>query len=295
MRLSLLSLVLLSFSQLLFSCSEDKAQGQNQQEPAIDTSSIAAQPDTSSIAEPAKVSLLDTITLPSWIPQDPAALRKILTGRLDPAKDSNFIVLPKGYTDKGGPYYMRREAADALIQMIDEAKKQGIRLVVISAARNFDRQSQIWSAKWRGERTLSNGVNLAQTNMPDSAKARMILLYSSMPGTSRHHWGTDIDLNSLEDAYFQKGKGAKEYAWLRKNAHKFGFHQPYTKKDQGRTGYEEEKWHWSYAPLARPLAELYRRHITYEDISGFAGSEIAPQVKAIEEYVYGLGDGLELE
>ena len=60
----------------------------------------------------------------------------------------------------------------------------------------------------------------------DSLKAaKTILLYSSMPTTSRHHWGTDMDINSLENSYFASGQGLKEYTWLKKNAAKFGFCQ----------------------------------------------------------------------
>ena len=30
-----------------------------------------------------------------------------------------------------------------------------------------------------------------------------------MPGTSRHHWGTDIDFNSVDPAYFKTATGIK--------------------------------------------------------------------------------------
>ena len=49
-----------------------------------------------------------------------------------------------------------------------------------------------------------------------------------MPSTSRHHWGTDIDLNSLNNSYFSSGKGLKEYDWLTTNANHYGFYQVYT-------------------------------------------------------------------
>lgn len=59
------------------------------------------------------------------------------------------------------------------------------------------------------------------------------MLYSSMPTTSRHHWGTDMDINSVEPEYFESGQGLLEYNWLKANAHKFGFCQPYSPKDDG--------------------------------------------------------------
>ncbi len=229
----------------------------------------------------------DTLA-PAWMPTDPAARVAILTGRIDPAKDSNFIAVDPALTDGDQTYLLRRETADAITRLITAAKADGLTFRVVSATRNFDRQAQIWGAKWRGERTLSNGVNLGTADLSDSAKARMILLYSSMPGTSRHHWGTDLDLNVLEPAYWTSGKGAKEYAWLQAHAAEYGFFQPYTSKANGRTGYEEERWHWSYGPLSRPLLERYRAEVGYQDISGFDGAQSAPLVNAIEEYVGGI-------
>jgi D-alanyl-D-alanine carboxypeptidase len=55
-----------------------------------------------------------------------------------------------------------------------------------------------------------------------------IMNYSAMPQASRHHWGTDVDINSVEPEYFESGQGLKEYTWLQENAWKFGFCQPYT-------------------------------------------------------------------
>lgn len=219
----------------------------------------------------------------------------LLTGRIDPAEDTAFVRLPDEVTDGDGAYLLRREPAEAVRRMVAAAAADGVALQVISATRNFERQAQIWGAKWTGARTLSNGVNLGTAGLSDSAKARMILLYSSMPGTSRHHWGTDVDFNDLNNDYFESGRGAREYAWLRANASDFGFFQPYTDKDGGRTGYEEERWHWSYGPLSRKLLDAYRRQVTYADIKGFPGAEVAPEVRAIEEYVLGIGDPVAAE
>ena len=216
-----------------------------------------------------------------------------LTGRFEPRDHPDFVRLGEAYTDGDGDYLLRREAAAALTRMVDAAAADGIALRVRSATRNFDRQAAIWGAKWRGERTLSNGVNLGERpDLSDSAKARLILLYSSMPGTSRHHWGTDVDFNAFDNDYFAAGRGAEEYAWLTEHAAEYGFRQPYTSKARGRTGYEEERWHWSYAPLSVPYLQAYREAVGYDDIAGFDGAAAAARVGAIEEYVGGVGSGL---
>ena len=71
---------------------------------------------------------------------------------------------------------------------------------------------------------------------------------------------------------------------------KFGFCQTYTEKREGGrlTGYNEEKWHWSYMPIAKQLLEDYRKLINYSDIKGFSASEFSQELNIIEKYVFGI-------
>lgn len=213
--------------------------------------------------------------------------KEYLLGRFDETKDARFVRLSDAYA-KGSAVgkYLRKETYEAFVKMAEAAQKEGVNLFIISATRNYEAQKTIWENKWEG-RTLVEGKNL--TTISDlSQRARMILLYSSMPGTSRHHWGTDMDLNSLENSYFESGEGLKIYQWLLAHAAEFGFCQPYTSKAQGRTGYEEEKWHWSFLPLSSELLKKYKKTIRYSDIKGFKGSEVAKSIKAIDKYVQGV-------
>lgn len=213
--------------------------------------------------------------------------KKYLMGQFDPVTDSRFVLMDDSYTSgsaKGG--VLRKETFEAFVKMAKAAKQEGITLTIISATRNFEAQKRIWENKWEG-RTLVEGKNLTTiSNKPKRAK--LILLYSSMPGTSRHHWGTDIDLNALENSYFDQGEGLKIYQWLQTNASNFGFCQPYTSKEQGRTGYEQEKWHWSYLPLSGKFLKEYQKQIKLKDIQGFAGSETASALDVIRTYVEGV-------
>ena len=119
-------------------------------------------------------------------------------------------------------------------------------------------------------------------------RATEILKYSSMPGTSRHHWGTDIDVNSLSPSYFESGKGKKEYEWLRDNAYEFGFCQVYSEKGNEREyGYEEEKWHWSYIPIASKFTQYFKENMRAKDINGFDGSD-ALSFSEVLKYVEGI-------
>ncbi len=210
-----------------------------------------------------------------------------IMGQFDPAQDQRFVKIKAPYASRAG-MLMRREAYEAFVNMADEAKAAGVSLVIRSATRNFKRQKSIWEAKWTGGR-LVDGKNLSQSIPNPTARARKILQWSSMPGSSRHHWGTDIDINAFENSYFESGKGLKEYEWLQANASRFGFCQPYSPKGNERpAGYNEEKWHWSYLPLALPLTEQAELRLHNEDVKGFKGAETAPDIDIVRNYVLGI-------
>ncbi len=208
--------------------------------------------------------------------------KEALLGKLYPAKDTGFVLIEKLHTTKDG-IYLRKEAYAAFKRMYKAASDQGVYLKIISATRNFDDQKRIWERKWALEK---------YKGWSDVDKAKNIMLLSSMPGTSRHHWGTDIDLNDLNNSYFAKEEGKKMYQWMQNNAARFGYYQTYTSKTTGRTGYEEEKWHWSYLPIARTMLEEYNANISYSDITGFSGSSTASAIKTIEHYVNGIDAAL---
>lgn len=201
-----------------------------------------------------------------------------LLGKFDPAQHPNFVKVDSTHSVLGIPLFILEEAYEAYLDMYQAALEDGIRLAIVSSARSFYEQKYIWDIKWKNsEDTL------------DVDKARFILRYSAMPGTSRHHWGTDIDLNSVEPAFFEASEGKLVYNWLLQNATKFGYFQPYTVINEARpTGYQEEKWHWSYAPVADSCLKLYQNQIQFQDLNGFKGSHLAKELNIIEDYVLGI-------
>ena len=207
-------------------------------------------------------------------------------GKVNFAEDERYSKIPVSIANKEG-MYLRTGALDAFQRMRKAAAEDGVALRIMSAARSFNHQKRIWEGKWNGQR-LVEGKNM-KTTFPDPAdRARHIMKYSSMPGTSRHHWGTDIDINSLNPAYFNAGKGAKEYEWLVANAHKYGFCQTYTKKGKERPyGYEEEKWHWTFLPIATPLLSFFKKNVTGADMKGFDGAGTIP-FEEVQKYVFGI-------
>ncbi len=102
---------------------------------------------------------------------------------------------------------------------------------------------------------------------PSATRLDIILRFSAVPGASRHHWGTDVDFNSVANADWAPPSagsrtGRTLYAlgqWLQSNAARAGFVQSYTAGRPG--GHAEEPWHWSYAPIALRLREMYGREV----------------------------------
>lgn len=142
------------------------------------------------------------------------------------------------------------------------AARVGIDLWPVSAFRHFERQRELWNSKFRGERPLldARGLPLDATSLDTAARVDAILLWTALPGASRHHWGTDVDVIDraavpegyrvrLETGeYGPAGVFASLSAWLDGHMRRYGFYRPYA---TGLGGVRPEPWHLSYAPLAR--------------------------------------------
>lgn len=206
----------------------------------------------------------------------PVYTKAEILGDVDAASHQGFSKIQSIHTTKPAAY-LRTEVYESFRKMYEAARADGIDLMIISATRNRSYQAGIWNRKW-------NSFGGAEDH-----RAERILQYSSMPGTSRHHWGTDFDLNALNNEYFESGPGLEIYKWLQEHAHEYGFFQPYTRYNDFRdAGYREEKWHWSYYPLASRFQRAYNHIVNYDDIDGFSGSEYARKLDVINNYVNGI-------
>ncbi len=204
-------------------------------------------------------------------------MRAYLTGRFDQTKHPDFVIISERYSMGGVRMYLRKEAYADFIRMHQAAARDGVNLLIASATRNFDYQTMLWNRKWSTYR----GDEVERFNK--------ILEYSAAPSTSRHHWGTEIDINGADPAYFSTPVGIRVYDWLSKNAKDYGFCQTYNEKGGDRmTGYNEEKWHWSYLPLARDFTQEYKEIVNEEDIYGFGGDTLVAELNLIENYVLGI-------
>lgn len=153
------------------------------------------------------------------------------------------------------------EAVASFLAMRDAARAEGIDLQAVSSYRDFDRQLLLWNRKWRGERPLHahDGTVLEHARLSEAELVDAILAWSAIPGGSRHHWGSDIDVidaaacpegyqvQLLPVEYTVGGVFAQLTSWLDRHMTRFGFYRPFG-SDRGGAGIEP--WHLSYAPVA---------------------------------------------
>jgi LAS superfamily LD-carboxypeptidase LdcB len=156
-----------------------------------------------------------------------------------------------------------------LLKLRDRASAAGFCLQVASSYRAFDRQLHIWNAKVSGQRPVldNDGQPLDIRLMSERELLFAILRWSALPGASRHHWGTDLDVydsSSISEDYVVQltyeetcGEGpfANFHQWLTNefaSGEGHGFFRPYA-RDLG--GVAPEPWHLSYEPIARHYAQ----------------------------------------
>jgi LAS superfamily LD-carboxypeptidase LdcB len=180
---------------------------------------------------------------------------------------------------------VHRDVVKPFLQLRDEARTAGFGLQILSGFRSFQQQLSIWNRKAMGKLAVldSNAVPLDIERLSEEELVFAILRWSALPGASRHHWGTDLDVydeRSRPEGYEIElipeevdagGMFGPLHEWLDQRIaadSAFGFFRPY---DEDRRGVAPERWHLSHAPTAARLGlqhtpELLRETIRVADI-----------------------------
>ncbi len=199
----------------------------------------------------------------------------LLTGRDDSFIDHEHLQRP-----------VHRTLVSAWQALVVDARAAGFEPAIVSGFRNYQRQLQIWNAKANGERVLldSAGAPIDPSGLDEWQLVQAILRWSALPGASRHHWGTDIDVYDCAavdasytvqltpDEVANDGPFGAFHQWLDRRIEfneSHGFFRPYARETGGVA---PERWHLSYAPMAM----YYQRYMSPErlwtalDVPGLA-------------------------
>ena len=164
---------------------------------------------------------------------------------------------------------VHQEIVEPFCSLKREARKAGFDLRIISGYRSFDQQLSIWNRKASGKLAVldSDAVSLDVDTLSEQELVFAILRWSALPGASRHHWGTDLDvydaaatpegyeIELIPEEVNAGGMFGPLHEWLDERIateSSLGFFRPY---DADRHGVAPERWHLSYAPIAAVYLE----------------------------------------
>ncbi len=196
-----------------------------------------------------------------------------------------------------GDYFVLEDVGKAFEQMKAAALEDGIEIKIVSGYRSFERQLAIWNRKF--EANKKSGLSPKQN-------IEKIMQYSTIPGTSRHHWGTDIDIIAayphvegdvlLERLFEGEGPYAPLKKWMDKHAAHYGFVLVYT-PDKNRTGFKYEPWHYTYAPKSTKMLKDFVTLNLKEILKGntiFGNTHFSEQFikQYVNNYVLGIAEAL---
>jgi len=187
-------------------------------------------------------------SLDKFVKADPVLLQKyskvfFLNENYTPRETQ--VILPEYTAYPKNEYRVHVDVVYFLLSMIDDAKKDDMDLLVVSAYRSFQTQTSL-----KAQNKVTYGANTANRFVAEQ-------------GYSEHQLGTTVDLTTSNiraaNMNFEK---TKEYKWLQDNAHKYGFIISYPK---GNQYYAYEPWHWRF--VGKALAtQLYNDKINFYNL-----------------------------
>lgn len=131
-----------------------------------------------------------------------------------------------------------QRAYQALQEMLDNAKKEGMNIIVCSSYRTYDKQKQLFVNKVSEYLKKGYSYNEAQ----DAAS-----MWVAKPNTSEHQLGLAVDLVSRDNQRLDKSQEkTEEQSWLMENCQRYGFILRYPSDKSNLTGVNYEPWHYRY-------------------------------------------------
>ncbi len=141
--------------------------------------------------------------------------------------------------------YLRKEAKYQFEKMARDAKDNNLTIIAVSAFRDYNYQEKLFNnyVKNKGE--------------------YYALLCSAKAGHSEHQTGLSVDISDSTYDY-DNFEYTKEFKWVSKNAHKYGFILRYPKAKYHITGFKYEPWHYRYVGIDI-ASTIYQKKLTLEE------------------------------
>lgn len=190
---------------------------------------------------------------------------------------------------------------EPLLALQRDAAEAGFELWIASSYRSFERQLAIWNEKAEGRRRVVDDWDRPVDMAALTPEARMhaILRFSALPGTSRHHWGTDVDVYDravVPEGYHVQltpeeslGLFGAFHHWLDQRMAAGASHGFFRCYAEDRGGVVPEPWHLSHAPTARAFEQQLSPALLQETLVAAPlalKEQVLPQLEPLfERYV----------
>lgn len=145
----------------------------------------------------------------------------------------------------GSGQKLRKDAFDAFKDMFNDAKKEGLTLIINSSYRTYEEQEETYNYYYE-----RNGKKYA-----DSIAARA--------GFSEHQTGLSIDIQTYNSSA-STFENFDEFKWLQDNSYKYGYILRYPKNKEYLTGYNYESWHYRYVGI-EVATYIHENNITFDE------------------------------
>ncbi len=130
------------------------------------------------------------------------------------------------------PQRLVPQALAAWRRMQEDAARQGVELLLVSAFRSWQYQHDLIARKLEKGQLIDD-----------------ILRVNAAPGYSEHHSGRAIDIATTNcEVLSEDFEKTKAYQWLEQNAGHYGFNLSYPRDNA--YGIDYEPWHWCFQGLA---------------------------------------------
>ena len=161
-----------------------------------------------------------------------------------------------------GGFSVDERIYDDLQQLLGDARRVGMELVVCSAYRTLEQQQWLYDA--RVERAAAEGFP-----EPSVEAGRWV----AKPNTSEHQTGLALDITAAQYRCLTEDQAqTPEQRWLMDNAWRYGFILRYPQDKCAITGIGYEPWHYRYVGKAA-AQEMTRLGLCLEEYLGEAGPE----------------------
>lgn len=153
--------------------------------------------------------------------------------------------IPEGYTVElekvETTHKIDKRVAEALKQMLSDARKEGLSPIICSSYRTREKQTQLYNNKVKEYKRFGYSS--------DEAK-NLASYWVAIPGTGEHETGLAVDIVSKKYQMLdEKQEETDVQKWLMENSYKYGFTLRYPTDKKEITMINYEPWHYRYVGI----------------------------------------------